>query len=182
MNKVLWYRFSAYQYGIVCKDNDLCYKLTCVASKLLELLILDTCKDTINTSDSQFGFKEKHSTDMCIFTLKETVQYYVSLGSPIYLCFMDDSKAFDKVNHWHLFNKLLNRGVPVYVVRMLLHWYTYQDFIVRWNNTLSASFKVSNGVRQGGILSPKLFSVYIDDLSKILSKSRYWLPFILSLY
>ena len=154
------------------KNNYRPIALTCVASKLLELLILDTCEDTINTSDSQFGFKEKHSTDMCIFTLKETVQHYVSLGSPIYLCFMDASKAFNKVNHWHLFDKLLIRGVPVYVMRMLLHWHTYQDFIVRWNNTLSASFKVSNGVRQGGILSTKLFSVYIDDLSKILSKSN----------
>ena len=68
---------------------------------------------------------------MCIFTLKETVQFYVSLGSPIYLRFMDASKAFDKVNHWHLFDKQLNRGMPVYVVRMLLHWHTYQDFIIR---------------------------------------------------
>ena len=156
------------------KNNYRPIAFTCVASKLLELLILNTCKDTINTSDSQFGFKEKHSTDMCIFSLKETVQYYVSLGSPIYLCFMDASKDFDKVNHWHLFNKLLNRGVPVYVVRMLLHCHTYQDFIVRWNNTLSASFKVSNGVRQGGILSPKLFSVYIDDLSKILTNHLFY--------
>ena len=85
---------------------------------------------------------------------------------------MDASKAFDKVNHWHLFDKLLNRGVPVYVVRMLLYWHTYQDFILRWSNTLSPSFKVSNGVKQGGVLSPRLFSVYIDDLSKALSKAN----------
>ena len=97
------------------KNNYRPIALTCVASKLLELLILDICSDTITTTDSQFGFKENHSTDMCIFTLKETVQYYVSLGSPVYLCFMDASKAFDKVNHWHLFDKLLNCGVPVYV-------------------------------------------------------------------
>ena len=103
------------------KNNYRPIALTCVASKLLELLILDICSDTITTTDSQFGFKENHSTDMCIFTLKETVQYYVSLGSPVYLCFMDASKAFDKVNHWHLFEKLLNCGVPVYVVRMLLY-------------------------------------------------------------
>ena len=154
------------------KNNYRPIALTCVASKLLEVLILDICSDTITTTDSQFGFKENHSTDMCIFTLKETVQYYVSLGSPVYLCFMDASKAFDKVNHWHLFDKLLNCGVPVYVVRMLLYWHTYQDFIVRWNNTLSPSFKVSNVVRQGGILSPRLFSVYIDDLSKALSKAN----------
>ena len=85
---------------------------------------------------------------------------------------MDASKAFDKVNHWHLFDKLLNRGVPVYLVRILLYWHSYQDFIVKWNNTLSDSFKVSNGVRQGGILSPRLFSVYVDDLSKNLSISN----------
>ena len=99
------------------------------------------------------------------------MQYYVSLGSPVYLCFMDASKAFDKVNHRHLFDKLLNCGVPVYVVRML-YWHTYQDFIVRWNNTLSPSFKVSNRVRQEGILSPRLVSVYIADLSKALSKAN----------
>ena len=45
---------------------------------------------------------------------------------------------------------------------MLLHWHTYQAFIVSWNNTLSPSFKVSSGVRQGGILSPRLFSVAIS--------------------
>ena len=56
------------------------------------------------TNDSQFSFKGKHSTDMCVFALKEVVQYYVSKSSPIYLCFMDASKAFDKVNHWHPFD------------------------------------------------------------------------------
>ena len=65
----------------------------------------------INTSDNQFGFKENHSTDMCVFTLKE-VQYYVSLGSPIYLCFMMQARPLIKVNHWNLLNKLLNRGIP----------------------------------------------------------------------
>ena len=73
---------------------------------------------------------------------------------------MDVSKAFDKVNHWHLFDKLLNRSILLYVVRMFLHWHTYQDFIVRWNNTLSPSLKVSNGVRQGGILSPRFRLVH----------------------
>ena len=82
---------------------------------------------------------------MCVFILKEVVQYYVSLGSPIYLCFMAASKAFHKVNHWHLLDKLLNHGI---------------------------SFKVTNGVRQGGILSPRLFTVHVDALSKSLKQSN----------
>ena len=138
----------------------------------VELLILEKCKGVINTSDTQFGFKENHSTDMCVFTLKEVVQYYVSLGSPIYLRFMDASKAFDKVNHWHLLDKLLNRGVPLCLVRLLMFWFSNQDYIVKWNNLHSNSFKVTNGVRQEGILSPRLFAVYVDALSKSLKQSN----------
>ena len=43
--------------------------------------------------------------------------------------------------------------------------------IVRWGVCISDSFKVTNYVRQGGILSPQLFNIYIDGLSDILNKS-----------
>jgi len=51
-------------------------------------------------------------------------------------------------------------------------WYTTQTFAVQWGNSLSKSFNVSNGVRQGGILSPTLFNVYLNDLSLKLSDSN----------
>jgi hypothetical protein len=154
------------------KDNYRPIALTTVGSKLLERLILTRYSETFSTNDAQFGFKSQHATDMCIFTLKETVQYYLSLGSPIYLCFMDASKAFDKVNHWHLFDKLLAKGLPTYIVRLLCFWYCCQEFMVRWANIVSESFKVTNGVRQGGILSPLFFNVYVDDLSRNLASSN----------
>lgn len=145
--------------------------VTCVASKLLESMILHKYSDILFSSDHQFGFKKKHSTDMCVFALKEIVGKYNSCSSPVYLAFMDASKAFDKVNHWILFKKLVSRGLPSVIVRLMIGWYTMQDFYVKWSGCLSDSFKVSNGVRQGGVLSPVLYNVFMDDLSVQLSRS-----------
>ena len=62
------------------------------------------------TQENQFGFKKKHSTDLCVFTVKSTIKYYNMYNSPVYSCFLDASKAYDRVNHWTLFNKLLKRS------------------------------------------------------------------------
>ena len=83
--------------------------------------------------------------------------------------FFYTSKAFDKTNHLELFTKLLDRKIPTIIVRILLVWYKKQQFYVRWNGNLSDGFKVNNGVRHGGILSPYLINVYLDDLSSILN-------------
>ena len=84
---------------------------------------------------------------------------------------LDASKAFDLVNHGVLFRKLLDRGLPLSVIRFLSSWYNVQQVSVRWGQSLSDSFSVSNGVRQGSVLSPVLFSVYLDELLEKLSKS-----------
>ena len=96
---------------------------------------------------------------------------YKALNGTTFLCFLDASKAFDRVNHNKLFDKLLNRGVPVFIVRILSFWYSHQSMSVRWGSSISLVFCVSNGVRQGGILSPYLFNVYMDDLSEQLNSS-----------
>ena len=155
---------------ITDKDNYRPIAVTCIASKVLENCIIGKYDNLLHSTDNQFGFKSEHSTDMCVFTLKEIVQSYTSSGSPVYMCFMDASKAFDTVNHWVLFDKLINRGMPYSIVRLLLEWYRKQECYVKWAGFNSSSFTVSNGVRQGGVLSPKLFNVVVDDLSKELNQ------------
>ena len=51
-------------------------------------------------------------------------------------------------------------------------WYCTLEFVVRWGNHLSTAFTTSNGVCQGGILSPVLFNVYMDDPSSILNTAK----------
>ena len=95
---------------------------------------------------------------------------YRQLNSMVNLCFLDASKAFDRVNHGVLFDRLKERGVPVSIVKLLSNWYSKQKMCVRWGSTCSEVFTVTNGVRQGGILSPYLFNVYMDELSVKLNR------------
>jgi hypothetical protein len=109
---------------------------------------------------------------MCIYSLKNVIQYYRQQNSPVFSCFLDASRAFDRINYWSLFEKLARRGVPLLLVRLLCFWYNSQEFCVKWGTSTSIFFKTSNGVRQDEILSPRLFSLYIDDLSTLLTGTQ----------
>ena len=133
-------------------------------SKVFEGVLLNRLEEFLWTCDSQFGFKPGHSTDMSVYILHEFIDYYKQKSTSVFVTFLDASKAFDKINHWTLFRKLIDRHVPLYLVKILLFWYHHQTMCVRWGNSISSHFFVRNGVKQGGILSPRLFNVYINDL------------------
>ena len=80
------------------------------------------------------------------------------------LCSIDLSKAFDKVNHYGLLIKLMKRYLPVCFLDIIEHWLNIGHLVVRWNSILSYEFVVNFGVRQGSVLSPFLFAVYLDDI------------------
>ena len=84
---------------------------------------------------------------------------------------LDASKAFDRVNYCKLFRVLLKRKVSPLVLRLLLYMYTKQKLQVRWGSSMSSQFTACNGVKQGAILSPILFSIYMDGLFEQLEKS-----------
>ena len=145
--------------------------LSSTISKVFENVILYRLEEYLWTTDNQFGFKAGHSTDLCVYALTEFIEYFKRRSTSVYVAFLDASKAFDKINHWVLFKKLINRGIPIYLVKLLCYWYQHQSMYVKWGSTMSSKFQVTNGVRQGGVLSPLLFDVYVNELSELLNKS-----------
>ena len=152
------------------KNNYRPIGISPVCSKILECVILQRIEKYIKTTDNQFGFKYKHSTESCIFLLKEILHYFKNHGTPSFVCFMDASKAFDRLNHGKLLNLLATKNVPVYIIRVIAAYLTNQQLCVRWNGIYSELFSACNGVRQGGILSPYLFNIYINEISLVLNK------------
>lgn len=133
-------------------------------SKLFEAALEVYIKCYSAVENHQFGFKAGLSTSLCTNVLKQTVDYYTNRGSYVFACFIDFQKAFDKVNYWKLFLKLLDDGVNNQIVQILAVWYSKQVCYVRWQNAVSSGFHMGNGTRQGGTLSPYLFSRYIREL------------------
>ena len=154
-------------------NNYRAIALGSVVAKVIDNIILVKYKDILISDELQFGFKKGHSTVHCSFVLNEVIDYYSSRNSPTLLLFLDASRAFDRVQYVKLFNLLLKRGLCPMVARFLAYMYTKQVLRVNWNGCISDVFNTSNGVKQGGILSPILFCIYIDELFRLLKLSGY---------
>ena len=140
-----------------------------VISKVFEHCILKLFKTYLYSSDRQFGFKKKIGCNHAIFAVRKTIDYFVENGSTVNMCCLDVASAFDRVNYRGLFLKLLDRGVPMNLINVLNDWYCKSECMVKWGNCISKAFPLTAGVRQGGVLSPILFSVYVDNILRNLN-------------
>lgn len=146
--------------------------LASILARVLEKVLHTVTAPYLETEPNQMGFKKSVSTVSAIYTLKQVAHYYKRMKTSVYACFLDLSKAFDRVDHQLLWSKLRDRGTPEALVRVLSTWYNRQNNVVRWSGALSTPTGLACGVRQGGCMSPALFNVYMDDLNKELTATK----------
>jgi len=107
-----------------------------------------------STQNNQFGFKKGLGCNHAIYTVRRVVENFVNEGYSVNLCSIDLSKAFDKVNHYALFMKLMKRNLPVALLDLLENWLQNYFSCIKWNQVFSDVFPIRFGVRQDSVLSP----------------------------
>ena len=135
-----------------------------IISKIIDNVLISLIDDKLITSAYQFAYKKDFSTSLCSFLVLETIQYYKSRGSNVYMLSLDCTKAFDKVQFSKLFNTLIQKDICPLIIRLIMNTYIMSTAVVKWNKTLSDPFSINNGVKQGAVISAPLFAIYIDPL------------------
>ena len=102
--------------NITYSNNYRPIALATIVSKLFESVILLKCEQYLTASANQFGFKTGHSTDLCIYALKAFIEYYKSGNTTVFITILDACKAFDRIDHWLLFKKLILKDVPLFII------------------------------------------------------------------
>jgi Reverse transcriptase (RNA-dependent DNA polymerase) len=162
-------------------DNYRPISLVHIFSKVFELCIAQRMYSYFEPDELQYGFVNGRGCQKALFTLQNVVDYYTTRGSPIYMAALDASKAFDRVNHYGLFCKLMKLGLPLYLLNVVINWHLKLKGQVRWNGRLSGIFNIRSGIRQGGINSTWFFNVYIFELIGRLRESGFGC-YIISVY
>ena len=142
-----------------------------ISSKIFEHVLKALFSDFLINSTYQFGYKKKSSTVHALYCLRETIYYYVDNNSRVYCSFLDASKAFDRLVHSGLFLKLMERRVPKIFLDIIISWYDGMWCRVKWDDQWSDWFQITAGVRQGGVLSPDFYCLYVNELINILKSS-----------
>jgi hypothetical protein len=116
--------------------------------------------------EEQNGFRKQRSCIDHLYSLHSIVNNRKVKRQSTFACFVDMKKAFDNVNRDCLWYKVKKIGVHGNMLNAIQSLYEGVHCAVRVNGLLTPWFKVPNGVKQGCMMSPTLFALYIDDLAR----------------
>ena len=112
----------------------------------------------------QRGFKKVCRTSDNLFVLYNLVETQKSRKKPLYVCYIDLTKAFAYLNRDALIVKLQQRNVDGKFLNTIKSMFHKSSSPVKWNGKISKPITNRYGVMQGGVLNPKLFNEFLQDL------------------
>ena len=150
--------------------------LSCFSKFFFAILNLRLTKFAIEQkifSRSQLGFLSGCRTSDALLILHNLIDFYCKKKNQyIFGCFVDFQKAFDSVPRHLIFQKLLNHNINGKFYDCLVSMYTQDTACIKIGDTITAPFSTNQGVRQGCILSPTLFNIFLSDLQDITEKEN----------
>ena len=142
-----------------------------IFAAVLERRLADFLETVNGICPSQFGFIRGRQGADAVFILSTLIEKAKADRKDLYVAFIDFSKAYDSVDRTSMQAKLLLEGVRGRVYTVLQSMYEHMRSVVSQGGSISRSFEHSIGLRQGCVLSPLLFALFIADLPVFLARN-----------
>jgi len=150
-------------------DNYRGISLLSIPGKVFAMILLNRVSTAMEATVSEYqaGFRRGRSTTDQVFTLQQILTNSYEFNIPTHTCFIDLKKAYDTVNRTALWRVLQKTTLSHKVLRLLENLHTNTHASVRAYGQLSDPFPVTNGVRQGCVLAPALFNIFLDHILRV---------------
>ena len=160
-----------------CREISLLSVVSKVYTHIINSRLTVWAESNFVLTDAQAGFRNGRSTVDHIFTLHAAIEKQFANNSKLYVTFVDFKKAYDAVNRNILWSVLFHSGIQGKMLRNLKAMYRSVQACVMSKSEVSGYFECFQGLKQGCVASPVLFSLLINELAnEIIGKAKHGIP------